>query len=310
MTDLDVARAADISSPSEDISPSFPFESRYIEVLGSKLHYIDEGTGDPILFLHGNPTSSYLWRNVMPHVVPFARAIAPDLIGMGRSDKPDLAYRFFDHVRYVEGFIEALRLKNLTLVLHDWGSALGLHYARRHEENVRGLAFMEAILRPWSWAEFPAAWKTVFKLFRTRGPGELIIIGLNGFVRGVLPRATVRGLDREEMNRYAEPFKSFRSRRPVLQWPRELPIDGDPADVHEAVAAYGRWLEETQMPKLLLYARPGGIIDADEVRRTERSFPNLTTVDIGPGIHYVQEDNPHGIGKAIAEWLRLDSASD
>jgi haloalkane dehalogenase len=294
--------------PGNEISAACPFESRYVDVLGSRIHYVDQGDGDPILFLHGNPTSSYLWRNVIPHVVPHARAIAPDLIGMGRSDKPDLAYRFFDHVPYIDGFIEALDLRDLTLVLHDWGSALGLHYAKRHEENVRSLVLMEAILRPWSWAEFPAGWKTVFKLFRTRGPGELIIVGLNGFVRGVLPKATVRKLTRDEMRRYAEPFGSWKSRRPILQWPREIPIDGEPADVHEAVEAYARWLEETAVPKLLLHARPGGIIDAEEVQRAKESFPNLTTVDIGPGIHYVQEDNPHGIGTALVEWLGLGSS--
>ena len=291
-----------------EISPEFPFESRFVEVLGSRMHYVDEGEGDPILFLHGNPTSSYLWRNVIPHVTPFARAIAPDLIGMGRSEKlsgkPKPAYRFFDHVRYVEGFIEALGLRNVTLVLHDWGSALGFHYARRHEENVRGLVFMEAILRPWRWSEFPAGWKTVFRLFRTPGPGELLILGLNLFVRGVLPTATVRKLSPEELARYAEPYPTIASRRPVLRWPREIPINGRPAQVHEAVEAYGRWLEETPLPKLLLHARPGGIIDAAEVEKLRGSLPNLALVDIGPGIHYVQEDNPHGIGEAIAEWWR------
>jgi haloalkane dehalogenase len=291
-----------------DISPGFPFESRFIEVLGSRMHYVDEGEGDPILFLHGNPTSSYVWRNVIPHVTPFARAIAPDLIGMGRSEKlsgePKPAYRFFDHVPYVEGFIETLGLRNVTLVLHDWGSALGFHYARRHEENVRGLVFMEAIVRPWRWSEFPAGWKTVFRLFRTPGPGELFIQGLNMFVRGVLPMATVRKLFPAELAFYAEPYPTFASRRPILRWPREIPINGRPADVHEAVEAYGCWLEETPLPKLLLHARPGGIIDAAEVEKLRGSLPNLTLVDIGPGIHYVQEDNPHGIGEAIAEWWR------
>jgi haloalkane dehalogenase len=290
-----------------EISPEFPFESRFVEVLGSRMHYVDEGEGDPILFLHGNPTSSYLWRNVIPHVAPFARAIAPDLIGMGRSEKlsgkPKPAYRFFDHVPYVEGFIEALGLRNVTLVLHDWGSALGFHYARRHEDNVRGLAFMEAIVRPWRWSEFPSGWKSVFRLFRTPGPGELLILGLNLFVRGVLPMATVRKLSPEELAFYAEPYPTLASRRPVLRWPREIPINGRPADVQEAVEAYGHWLEETPLPKLLLHARPGGIIDAREVKRIRGAFPNLTCVDIGPGIHYVQEDNPHGIGQELAEWL-------
>ncbi len=288
--------------PSPEISPAFPYESRFIEVGGSRIHYVDEGEGDPVLFLHGNPTSSYLWRNVIPHITPIARAIAPDLIGMGRSDKPRLRYRFFDHARYVEGFIAALGLRDVTLVLHDWGSALGFHYARRHEGNVRGLAFMEAILRPAAWSEFPPGWKAAFRLFRTPGTGWLLIVGLNGFVRGVLPGATMRKLTREEMGRYREPFRTLASRRPLLQWPREIPIDGRPADVHGVVEAYSSWLQTSDLPKLLLHATPGGLVTAPVVEWARRTFVNLSAVHIGPGIHYVQEDNPHGIGEALAEW--------
>jgi len=282
----------------------FPFESRFVDVLDARMHYVEVGQGRPILFLHGNPTWSYVWRNILPLVAAEGRAIAVDLVGMGRSSKPEILYRFADHAAYLDGFIKALGLRNLSLVLHDWGSALGFHYARRHEDNVRGLAFMEAILRPWRWSEFPSGWKTVFRLFRTPGPGELLILGLNLFVRGVLPMATVRKLSPEELAFYAEPYPTIASRRPVLRWPREIPINGRPAQTHEAVEDYGRWLEETPLPKLLLHARPGGIIDAAEVEKLRGSLPNLTLVDIGPGIHYVQEDNPHGIGEAIAEWWR------
>ena len=287
-----------------EISPDFPFESRYVDVLGSRMHYVDEGPRDGrvLLLLHGNPTSSYLWRNVIPHLSGTARAIAPDLIGMGRSDKPDIAYRFADHSRYLEAFIQALGLRDVTLVLHDWGSALGFHYARRHEENVRGLAFTEAILAPARWRDFPPRFKAAFKLFRTPYAGALMISGLNVFLKQVLPQSVVRKLTREEMRRYLEPYPTFASRRPVRQWPREIPIEGQPRDVHDAVSAYNAWLQTTEIAKLLLYAKPGALITRSTVEWARQRFPNLETVDVGPGLHFVQEDNPHGIGEAIHEW--------
>jgi haloalkane dehalogenase len=289
--------------PSEkEISAEFPFESQFVEVHGSQMHYVDEGEGDPVLFLHGNPTSSYLWRNIIPYVTPTARAIAPDLIGMGRSDRPDIPYRFFDHWRYVEGFIEALDLRNITFVVHDWGSALAFHYARRHESNVKGIAFMEAILRPATWEDFPGGFKLMFKLFRTPVAGWLLIVAMNFFVRQILPQATARKLTAEEMRRYAEPFSTWASRRPVLQWPREIPIDGNPADVERTVRSYSNWLEVSELPKLLFHATPGGLIPPPLAEWVKANFKNLEAVDIGQGIHYVQEDNPHQIGEALAAW--------
>ena len=176
----------------KEISAAFPFESEYVDVLGSRMHYVEEGDGDPILFLHGNPTSSYLWRNVIPHVSPIGRCIAPDLIGMVKSDKPDLDYGFFDHFRYVDAFIEALGLRDITLVIHDWGSALGFHYARRHESNVKGIAFMEAIVWPVTWDEWPEQARQMFKAFRTPGVGEQMIMEQSMFVEAVLPGAVLR----------------------------------------------------------------------------------------------------------------------
>lgn len=289
-----------------EISAAFPFESNYVDVLGSKMHYVDEGPadGDVMLLLHGNPTSSYLWRNVIPHLTPLGRVIAPDLIGMGRSDKPDIGYRFFDHSRYIEGLIETLGLRNVTLVLHDWGSALGFHYARRHEQNVCALAFTEAILAPARWRDFPGKFKTVFKLFRAPFAGGLMISGMNMFLKQVLPQSIVRKLTDEEMGRYLAPFPTFKSRRAVRQWPCEIPIEGRPADVHDAVAAYNAWLQRTELPKLLLYAKPGALIRKRGVERARERFPHLETVDIGRGLHFVQEDNPHGIGEAIAGWYQ------
>jgi haloalkane dehalogenase len=257
-----------------------------------------------VLFLHGNPTSSYLWRNVIPHVSPQARCIAPDLIGMGKSDKPDIDYGFFDHSKYVEGFIEALGLRNLTTVAHDWGSALAFHYARRHEGNVKGLAFMEAIIRPVTWDEWPEQARQMFQAFRTPDVGENMIMNQNMFVEGVLPGAIIRTLSDEEMNRYREPYVDPPSRKPTWRWPNEVPIEGKPADVVEAVQAYADWLGDSELPKLLLYAKPGAIIREPVLNWCLESIRNLKTVDIGPGSHFVQEDRPHEIGEAVAEWYR------
>ncbi len=222
------------------ISAAFPFESHFVEVLGSRIHYVEEGTGDPILFLHGNPTSSYLWRNIIPHLIPLGRCIAPDLIGMGKSDKPDLEYRFVDHVKYVEGFIDTLGLRNITFVIHDWGSALGFHYATRHEDNVKGLAFMEAILMPIpSMGDTaPEGFHELRKALRTPDLGWDMIVNNNIFFEHVLPGAIVRKLSDEEMAYYKEPYKDVNSRKPLWRWPNELPISGKPADVMEAVITY------------------------------------------------------------------------
>lgn len=289
----------------QEISAAFPYPSHFVEVHGSNIHYVDEGSGEPILFLHGNPTSSYLWRNVIPHVRPLARCIAPDLIGMGKSDKPDIEYRFFDHVRYVEGFIARLGLRNLTLVGHDWGSALAFHYAMRHEENVRGLAFMEAILLPVpSWEASRPEFRAVFQAFRTPEVGWDLIVNKNVFVEQVLPRATVRQLSEAEMDSYREPFREPGSRRPLWRWPNELPIAGEPPEVVAAVEAYNRWLQQSDLPKLLFYGTPGAFIQAPVVAWCQEHLKNLKTVDIGPGIHYLQEDNPHLIGSELANWYR------
>jgi len=284
------------------ISANFPFESKYVEIDGSKIHYIDEGSGDPILFLHGNPTSSYLWRNIIPYLVPHGRCIALDLIGMGKSDKPDIDYRFFDHSKYVERFIEKLGLSNLTLVIHDWGSALGFHYAMRHEHNIKGIAFMEAIMKPMKWEDFPSDFRMGFKLFRTSGIGWLMISVMNMFVTQILPQAIVRKLSAEEKNYYAAPYKTVQSRKPVRQWPCEIPIEGKPADVYEVISNYNQKLQESELPQLLFFATPGGIIDSRMVDWCKQNLKNLQVVDIGEGIHFLQEDHPHVIGEVLAKW--------
>jgi len=284
------------------ISADFPFKSKFLEIQGSRVHYIDAGEGDPILFLHGNPTSAYLWRNIIPHLAPHGRCIAPDLIGMGRSDKPQIDYRFQEHYGYIEGFIDRLHLENITFVVHDWGSALGFHYAMWHEDNVKGIAFMEAIVKTFNWSDFNKDFKTAFKLMRTPGVGWLMISALNVFLKQIMPKSIVRQLSAEEKAAYEAPFQTIASRQPIRQWPCEIPIDGEPADVHQVVSEYSRRLGESDLPKLLLHASPGGIIDAKGLEWCKRHIKNLTTVDVGPGIHYIQEDNPYGIGRELVDW--------
>ena len=284
------------------ISAAMPYESRFVEVEGSRIHYVEEGSGDPVLFIHGNPTSCYLWRNVMPHLASGARCLALDLIGMGRSDKPDLDYRLVDHARYVDGFIAALGLERLTLVLHDWGSALGFHYARRHEENVRGIAFMEGIVRPLTWDEWPRTVRSLFQQFRTPDVGWDLVVNRNAFVEQVLPGAILRKLTDEEMARYREPFTDPAARRPVWRWPNEIPVDGEPAEVASLVGEYSIWLGASSVPKLLLHAQPGAILRKDLVAWCREHVKNLRIVDVGPGLHFIQEDRPHEIGEAIRRW--------
>ena len=292
------------SNNKKQISTEFPFRSNFVEVHGSKIHYIDEGKGEPMLFLHGNPTSSYLWRNIIPHLTDKARCIAPDLIGMGKCDKPDIEYRFFDHARYVEGFIDKMKLKDITLVLHDWGSGLGFHYAMRNQDKIRGIAFMEAILFPLeSWEMFPAEVRKIFQSFRTPDIGWDMIVNQNFFVEEILGKlGTVRRLSEDEMAHYREPFRKPEYRKPVWRWPNELPIEGKPKDVTKAVGEYNQKLQISNIPKLLIYGEPGALITKHMVDWCVKNLSNLTTANIGAGIHYLQEDNPHAIGLEIAKW--------
>lgn len=295
----------------KQISAEFPFRSNFVEVHGSKIHYIDEGKGEPILFLHGNPTSSYIWRNIIPHLTDIARCIAPDLIGMGRSDKPDIEYRFFDHAKYVEGFIEKMKLKDITLVLHDWGSGLGFYYTLRNEDKIRGIAFMEAILIPIeSWDMFPEEQRKIFQGFRTPEVGWDMIVNHNFFIEEILGKlGTVRQLTEEEMTYYREPFRKAEYRKPVWKWPNELPIEGKPEDVTKAVGEYNQKLQKSNIPKLLIYGEPGALMSKPVIDWCMKNLSNLKTVNIGAGIHYLQEDNPHAIGLEIAKWYQSIPAS-
>lgn len=286
-------------------SAAYPFESKYVEVLGSKMHYVEQGEGDPILFVHGQPTWSYLWRNILPHAAPQGRAIAVDLIGFGKSDKPDIEYRFHDHVRYLEGFIAALGLKKIAFVVHDWGSALAFHYARRNEPNVRGIAFMEAILGPFaSWDDFPAGARPTFEKFRSEPEGWDLLVNKNAFIEDMLPGSVMRKMSPQEMDQYRAPFLDVNTRKPLWRWPNELPIAGKPADVAESLAAYHQWLQETAVPKLLCTVTPGALIDERKRQWCAENMKNLELVDLGQGIHFVQEDHPHKIGEAVARFVQ------
>ena len=286
----------------DPISAQDPFARKRIAVLDSEIAYIDEGNGDSIVFLHGNPTSSYLWRNVIPHCTPLGRCLAPDLIGMGESGKnPSGSYRFVDHARYMDAWLDAVDVGDaVTFVIHDWGSALGFHWAHRHQERVKGIVFMEAIVRPMSWAEFPEAAAGIFRGFRSPA-GEEMVLEKNVFVERVLPGSVLRTLGEEEMAAYRKPFlEPGESRRPTLTWPREIPIDGEPTDVTEIVQAYGDWLSGSDLPKLLINAEPGALLNGPPLDFA-RSWPNTAEVTV-PGNHFVQEDSPHEVGAAIIDW--------
>ena len=291
-----------------NISPDFPYEPHYVEVYGSKMHYIEEGSGDPILLLHGNPEWSYVWRNIIPHLSSLGRCIAPDLIGYGRSAKPNIEYRWFDHVRYLEGFIDTMGLRNMTLVLHDQGSGLGFHYAMRHEHNVKGIAFLEAIVRPYPWDKFSnPQFREMFRLFRSGGVGGegwQLIVEQNMFIEQLLPQATGRPLTETEMNFYREPFRDPASRVPIWRFPRETPIGGEPKDVWDAVTEYSARLQRSELPKLMVYATPGALLTQEHVEWCQQNIKNLKSVHIGPGLHFLQESSPHRIGQEIAAWYR------
>ena len=291
-----------------NISADFPFEPHYIDVLGSRMHYIEEGCGEPILLLHGNPTWSYAWRNIIPHLSSLGRCIAPDLIGYGLSAKPPIDYRWSDHVRYVEEFIRLMGLRNIILVLHDQGSGLGFHYAMRHESNIRGIAFFEALVRPFEWDNFSTPeFRTMFRAFRTGGVGGegwKLIVDQNVFIEQLLPQASGRQLSEREMNFYREPFRNPDSRLPVWRFPRETAIGGEPGDVWDAVTEYSNRLRYSRLPKLMLYATPGALLTEEHVDWCQQNIRNLESIHIGPGIHFLEESSPKRIGQEVAAWIQ------
>jgi len=288
---------------STPISAADFYERRRLPVLDTHMAYVEIGVGRPIVFLHGNPTSSYLWRNVIPHLEASGRCLAPDLVGMGRSGKtPTGSYRFADHARYLDEWFARLKLDQATLVVHDWGSALGFHWARRHPQRVRALVYMEALVRPLTWQEWPPAARQIFQALRSPA-GEEMILQKNVFVERILPASVLRGLTPEEMEHYREPFRHpGESRRPTLTWPREIPVDGEPADVVAVVDGYSKWLSSSPVPKLFINGDPGSILVGAQ-REFCRTWPNQREATVR-GSHFLQEDSPVEIGTAIADFLR------
>lgn len=281
-------------------------QKRILRVFDLDMAYVEVGSGDPILFLHGNPTSSFLWRGVLPHVAHLGRCIAPDLIGMGDSAKlpdsgPD-AYRFVQHRRYLDELLRLLGVnERVTLVFHDWGSALGFDWAVRHPDSVAGLAYMEAIVTPLTWEDWPEVARGAFRGMRSAA-GEEMVLRKNFFVERILPASMMRDLTGDEMDEYRRPFRRpGEDRRPTLTWPREIPIEGRPADVHEVVESYSARLATWDVPKLFVNGNPGSIL-VGRPREVCRSWPNQTEVTV-PGIHFLQEDSPDVIGDALADWL-------
>lgn len=289
------------------ISPADPHPRQRVAVLDSAMSYVDTGAGQgaAVVFLHGNPTSSYLWRNVIAHVAPLARCLAPDLVGMGASGKnPSGSYTFADHARYLDAWFDAvLPTERIALVLHDWGGALGFHWARRHAARVAGIAYMETIVAPIaSWDDWPANARNIFQAMRSPA-GEKIILEKNVFIEGILPGAILRKLSPEEHDAYRASFREpGEGRRPMLTWPRQIPIAGEPRDVAEIAAQYQDWLARSPVPKLFVNAEPGSILTGRQ-REACRRFPNQTEIAV-KGAHFVQEDSPHEIGAAMAEFVR------
>jgi len=284
----------------------FPYESHYAEVLGARMHYVAHGDGDPVLFLHGQPTWSYLWRRVLPELEGKGRLIAVDLIGYGLSERPDINYEISDHIRYLDGFIEKLELDRLTVVGHDWGSFFGFHYARRHPDRIKGLAFMEALLFPIpGYDAFDPETRQFFETLRSsQETAEHMMVEQNLFIEGVLPAMTRRTLEQSEHDAYRAPWADPAARRILCKFPQNLCIGGEPADIHDMQTAYMDWLQQTPLPKLLVHADPGLIIPPDTAAWYRDQLPNTETVNVGPGLHYIQEDRPREIGRAIAGWMQ------
>jgi haloalkane dehalogenase len=286
-----------------EISAADPYVRKRVAVLDSEMAYVETGSGDPIVFLHGNPTSSYLWRNVIPHCEGLGRCLAPDLIGMGESGKnPAGSYRFADHARYLDAWFEAVEVENAVLVVHDWGGALGFHWAARNPSKVRGIVYMETIVTPATWDDWPENAKNIFQAMRSEA-GEDLVLEKNIFVERILPGAVLRGLTEEEHNHYRAPFaEPGESRRPTLTWPRQIPIDGEPGDVKAIVETSEKWLAGSDVPKLFINAEPGSILTG-RVREVCRAWPNQSEVTV-KGAHFIQEDSPHEIGEAIAAFVK------
>ena len=288
------------------ISADMPYQKEFAEVHGKRIAYLDEGAGEPIVLLHGNPTSSYLWRNVVPQLTGSGRVIVPDLIGQGDSAKLPASegperYSFEVAYHYLSGLFDVLGLARMVLVVHDWGSGLGFHFTRNNPARVLAVAYMEALVMPVNWDDWPQAARGIFQGFRSE-KGEDLILNRNMFIEGVLPGAVLRGLTEAEMAHYRSWAAQPDDRQPTLNWPRQIPIEGAPAHMVELVNEYGRFMAGSDIPKLFVNAEPGSILVGRQ-REYCRSWPNQREVTV-PGAHFVQEDSPLEIGRAVAAWLK------
>ena len=283
----------------------FPYPSNFIEVLGSNMHYIDEGQGDPILFLHGMPSSSYLWRNVIPYLSQTARCIAVDLIGMGRSEKPEIEYTFHDHLLYVEAFIERLGLKNVTLVMHGWGSLFGFHYFSKHSENIKGLAFLEAYIRPVeNWNELALPVQELAAILSNKPRAKILLLKENYLVEKWMQKGVARRLSEHEMNYYRFPFEVPSSRQVLWQYTQELPFADKDNETLKFIAAYSKVLEQSALPKLMFYAVPGFNTSMASVSWAKRHLKHLTLVPIENSLHYGPETHPKLFGERLLSWYK------
>lgn len=287
------------------ISGKFSYPAKYAEVYGSKMHYVEAGDGDPILLLHGIPTSNYLWRNIIPHLSPLGRCIAPDLIGLGRSDKPKIEYTVFDHIKYIDKFIETLQLENILLVMHGWGSVIGFDYAMRHQHNCRGLAFYEAFLRSLDMDNEIALpfQEQLFELQSEESTQDLVMNGI-AYVDRIIPQNVMRQLTDEEMKNYREPFAKEGSEKPILQYLKDLSTCDGKSKIDKLIADYTLKLTKSKLPKLMLYSVPGFITTIATVMWAKEHLPNLEIVDIGEELHLAQESNPTLIGETISVWIQ------
>lgn len=282
------------------------WNKKYIDVLGKQVAYVEMGEGDPIIFQHGNPTSSYLWRNIMPQLQSLGRCIAMDLIGMGDSekleDKGNMTYSYDTHKKYFDGFLDAIGVEsNATLVIHDWGSALGFDWANDYPQRVKAICYMEGIVQSMEWEDWNEDAKGIFQGFRSPA-GEEMILEKNLFIEAVLPGSILRKLSDAEMNEYRRPFNDKKSRRPTLDWPRQIPLENDPPEICRIVDSYSQWMAENNIPKLFINAEPGAILIGKQ-REFCRTWKNQKEVTV-KGSHFIQEDSPNEIGNAIFDWLK------
>jgi len=309
----DEARRLSVELPAVEFQPHY--QSKFVTVKGHQIHYMEAGKGDPIVFVHGNPEAPYIWRNIMPHLEKYGRVLAPSLIGMGKSEKADLAYNYADFYDHLEGWIEALELKNITFVIHDWGSVMGLDYTRRHPENVKGVAMMETLIMPAYPINDPEAFRkvkpSVIAMYERNksGAGYNDVVVQNLFIEMTLPGHTLRTLRQAEMMHYREPFLVPKHRKPLLQWPVLIPIKGEPKETHDVITAINEWLPTKKIPTLHLYGEPGDVNSLDDVMWLAERLPDHQTQYIGPALHFVQEDHPKIIGRTIADWYRRNIAT-